>query len=69
MTRLLEERKALGLRQSEVAEQVGVHRTTYLTYEQGRRPPITVALRLSRLFSKPLEYLFPDPADAEADVR
>lgn len=66
MTSLRQEREALGLSQADVAEQVGVHRTTYIAYEQGgRMPSLHVAHRISRVIGKPVLELWPDPGGDE----
>jgi len=63
MAILTSERKALGITQAQAASSVGVARSTYVAYEAGtRRPPVNVAIRIAKLFGRPVEDLFPEPS-------
>ena len=53
------ERAILNLTQEELAEKIGVSRQTINSIEKNRYVPSTVlALKLSRLFSKPVNDFF-----------
>ena len=53
------ERERLGWTQAELAERIGVSRTTINTVENGVFVPSTVlALKLARAFDRPVEALF-----------
>ena len=48
--RLCRARKAAGLTQKEVAEQLHLHRSTYTKYERGQaEPPLTVLYQIVRI--------------------
>ena len=68
--RVRELRKRLKLRQSDVAEEIGVTRQTILAIEKGRLNPSTgIALRISRVLREPVDYVFfLEPRDSEPDV-
>ncbi|GAB3837800.1 helix-turn-helix transcriptional regulator [Hymenobacter jeollabukensis] len=52
-------RVALGLTQEDVARRIGVSRQTVNAMEQAKYVPSTVlALKVARLFGKPVEELF-----------
>jgi putative transcriptional regulator len=52
-------RSALGLSQSELAQQVDVSRQTIISIEKGRYiPSLPLALALARFFGKPVEEVF-----------
>jgi putative transcriptional regulator len=53
------ERAIKNITQADLAEQVGVSRQTINTIESNRYVPSTVlALKISRIFGKPLEEIF-----------
>lgn len=53
------QREAKGLTQADLAAALGVSRQTIISIEQGRyAPSLELALRLARLFGKPLEDMF-----------
>ena len=53
------ERAVKNITQADLAEQVGVSRQTINTIESNRYVPSTVlALKISRIFGKPLEEIF-----------
>ncbi len=57
--RLREERARLDISQAELAERTGVSRQTIHSIENGRYVPSTVlALKIARVFEKPLEAIF-----------
>lgn len=52
-------RKEHGLRQDDVAKVVGVSRQTIIAIETERyNPSLELAMKLSRLFGKPVEEIF-----------
>lgn len=52
-------RKKMGLRQDDVAKEVGVSRQTIIAIETERyNPSLELAMKLSRLFGKPVEEIF-----------
>ena len=52
-------RAALGLTQQDLAEAVGVTRQTIVAIERGDyNPSVTLALRIARVFSVPVEEVF-----------
>lgn len=57
--RLREERARLNISQAELAEQISVSRQTIHSIENGRYTPSTIlALKIARVFGKPLEDIF-----------
>lgn len=57
-TRIGDLRRARGMRQSELAEAVGVSASAIGMYEQGRREPdLHMLLKLARLFDVSVDYL------------
>lgn len=58
-TRLLALRGERGWTQAQLAAEVGVSRQTINSIETGRfEPSLTLALKLARLFLKPVEDIF-----------
>lgn len=58
MENLLIARKAKGMTQEEVADLLGVHRTTYNRYEKGlRAPDLETVTKLAELFEVTTDYL------------
>ena len=52
-------RAALGLTQQDLAERVGVTRQTIVAIERGDyNPSITLALRIAKVFGKPVDEVF-----------
>lgn len=52
-------RKERGVRQEELAAQMGVSRQTICSLEKGRyNPSILLAFKLSRYFERPIEEIF-----------
>jgi len=53
------ERAIINITQAELAEQIGVSRQTINTIESNKYVPSTVlALKIARIFNKPLEDIF-----------
>lgn len=58
-TQLLSLRNERGWTQAQLAAEVGVSRQTINSIETGRfEPSLTLALKLARLFDKPVEAIF-----------
>ncbi len=56
---IIKARKNLGLKQSELAEAIGVTRQTIIAIEKGNyTPSVVLALKLSKVLQKPVEELF-----------
>ena len=56
--RLRDLREDHDLTQSQLVEQLGMHKTTYTNYEQGKRDlPLSVAIRLADFYHVSLDYL------------
>lgn len=52
-------RKEMGLRQDDVANIVDVSRQTIIAVENGRyNPSLELAMKLAKLFGKPIEEIF-----------
>ena len=61
VTKLKEYRERDGLKQAELAEQVGVRRETIVNLEKGRyNPSLKLAMDLAGVFHVPVEELFRD---------
>ncbi len=58
--RLIAARAERGLTQKQLAEEVGIDRTTYAHYERGRSPQLENAIKIAQKVQKPVEYLFSD---------
>ena len=59
VTKLKEYRERDGLKQAELAEQVGVRRETIVNLEKGRyNPSLRLAMDLAGVFHVPVEELF-----------
>lgn len=65
--RVRELRQRLGLRQADLAGQIGVTRQTVLAIEKGRlNPSVFIALKIARMLREPVDYIFYlAPADDE----
>ncbi len=53
-------RRRLGMRQEDLAREVGVSRQTIISLERGAmaNPTITTCLRLARVLREPVDYVF-----------
>lgn len=70
MERLLSLRRARGYRQKDIADYLGVDRTTYTKYETGATEPnIATIRRLADLFSVTTDYLLGRTDTPDAAVR
>lgn len=70
LTRLREARKARGLTHDDVARLLGVQRTTYTSWELGRRRiPGDIMLRLAIAFGERAEDLFGDLLSRQSRTR
>ncbi len=61
MTRqnLRDRREELGISQEEMADMLGVDRSTYVRYETGlRTPPLQVAIRIAEILKSDIPSLF-----------
>jgi putative transcriptional regulator len=56
--KLLNARRAKKYKQKQIAELVGIDRSTYSHYERGRKPPLDVALRIAKILGRPVEKIF-----------
>ena len=56
--RLRDLREDNDLTQSQLVEKLGMHKTTYTNYEQGKRDlPLSVAIALAKFYKVSLDYL------------
>lgn len=56
--RLRDLREDHDLTQAELVEQLGMHKTTYTNYEQGKRePPFELMIRLAEFYNVSLDYI------------
>jgi transcriptional regulator with XRE-family HTH domain len=68
--RLLELRNKRNMRQEDVAKKIGVGRTTYAMYEQGKREPdYETLLKLADLFEVSTDYLLTGRTEAKNNER
>jgi len=57
--RVREVRTRIGMRQSDLAEAIGVTRQTIIAIEQGRlNTSVTLALKIARALREPIDYVF-----------
>lgn len=57
-SRLRDLREDKDLTQTELVEILGMHKTTYTNYEQGKREiPFSLAIRLAKFYNVSLEYI------------
>jgi putative transcriptional regulator len=57
--RVRELRSRLGLRQTDLAEEIGVTRQTIIAIEKSRlNPSIVVSLKIARVLREPVDYVF-----------
>lgn len=56
--RLLELRRAVGLTQKQVADELGIHSVTYLHYEKDQREPsLDTVVRIAAFYDVTTDYL------------
>lgn len=56
--RLRDLREDNDLTQNQLVEKLGVHKTTYTNYEQGKRDlPLSLAIKLAKFYNVSLDYL------------
>ena len=56
--RLRDLREDHDMTQDDVVRLLGMHKTTYTNYEQGKREiPLNIAIRLARLYNVSLDYI------------
>ena len=56
--RLRDLREDADLTQEELVRQLGMHKTTYPNYEQGKRePPFELIIRLAKLYGVSSDYI------------
>jgi transcriptional regulator with XRE-family HTH domain len=61
--RFLEIRKAKGLKQTDVAEAIGISHGALVNYEKGREPPASAILAFSQVYGVSANWLRPAKAD------
>lgn len=68
--RVKELRSRLGLRQTDLADEIGVTRQTIIAIEKGRlNPSIVVSLKVARVLREPVDYVFFLNRDAANEKR
>lgn len=56
--RLRDLREDSDLTQTQLAEKLNMHKTTYTNYEQGKRDlPLEVAIKIAKFYNVSLDYL------------
>ena len=56
--RLRDLREDADLTQTQLVELLGMHKTTYTNYEQGKRePPFELIIRLAKLYNVSIDYI------------
>ena len=56
--RLRDLREDADLTQTQLVERLGMHKTTYTNYEQGKRePPFELIIRLARFYRVSIDYI------------
>lgn len=56
--RIRDLREDHDLTQEQLVQQLGMHKTTYTNYEQGKRePPFWLMIRLAKFYNVTLDYL------------
>ena len=57
-TRLRDLREDADLTQEQLVQKLGMHKTTYTNYEQGKREiPFELAIRLAKIYNVSLDYI------------
>lgn len=60
-TRLIQERKKMGITQKELAKLLNTSKATVSFLENGRmKPSLELSLKIEQFFNQPFEILFPD---------
>jgi len=68
--RVKELRSRLGLRQTDLADEIGVTRQTIIAIEKGRlNPSIIVSLKVARVLREPVDYVFFLNRDSASEKR
>lgn len=68
--RLLELRRAVGLTQKQVADELGIHSVTYLHYEKDQRePPLDTVVRIAAFYDVTTDYLLGVEQSLPVDIR
>lgn len=66
--RLRDLREDHDLTQTQLVEQLHMHKTTYTNYEQGKRDlPLAVAVKIAKFYGVSLDYLAGLSNDCKAD--
>lgn len=61
-------RRERGIRQEDLAAALGVSRQTVISLEKGKyNPSLLLAFRLARYFGMPIEQIFDDSDEREAE--
>ena len=56
--RLRDLREDMDLTQDELVKKLGMHKTTYTNYEQGKRePPFELIVELAKLYDVSIDYI------------
>ena len=57
-SRLRDLREDMDLTQTQLVEKLGMHKTTYTNYEQGKRDlPLSIAVMLAEFYNVSLDYI------------
>ncbi len=56
--RLRDLREDMDLTQDELVKRLGMHKTTYTNYEQGKRePPFELIIKLAKFYNVSIDYI------------
>ncbi|MBQ8783893.1 MAG: helix-turn-helix transcriptional regulator [Clostridia bacterium] len=56
--RLRDLREDMDLTQDELVKRLGMHKTTYTNYEQGKRePPFDLIIKLAKFYNVSIDYI------------
>ncbi len=56
--RLRDLREDMDLTQDELVKKLGMHKTTYTNYEQGKRePPFDLIIKLAKFYNVSIDYI------------
>ena len=68
--RVKELRGRLGMRQSDLAQEIGMTRQTIIAIEKGRlNPSVLIVLKIARVLREPVDYVFYLPGGQEDSER